>query len=305
MMLLVSVSLLAIASCGKDDDGDDNNTSEPSFETEVVIKADGTTSNGSVFSAIDDESFYLDYIKYTVTEDHLEVSGYDKNGLKGKARIVSSITYKHKAYEVTSLRYGAFWGCSSLSSITIPNSVTSMSAYIFRDCTSLSSVNIPNGITKIPYGIFYFCSSLTSITIPDSVIEIDSNAFYGCTGLTDVTIPNGVTDINPYAFGGCCRLTRITIPNSVTSIGAAAFKDCSGLIEITIPNSVKSLGEETFYGCASLKEIHCLITSPGDVSSLFSFHGETYRDATLYVPKGLLDAYKNSDWSLFENIEEE
>ena len=61
MMLLVFVTLLAIASCGKDDDDDDNNNAgEPAFETEVVISDEGTASNGAVFSAIDDKSFYLD-----------------------------------------------------------------------------------------------------------------------------------------------------------------------------------------------------------------------------------------------------
>jgi hypothetical protein len=81
MMLLVFVTLLAIASCGKDDDDDENNNQgEPAFETEVVISDKGTASNGAVFSAIDDKSIYLDYIKYTVEDDHLVVSGYDKNG---------------------------------------------------------------------------------------------------------------------------------------------------------------------------------------------------------------------------------
>ena len=135
MMLLVFVTLLTIASCGKDDDDDDNNNAaEPAFETEVVISDKGTASNGAVFSAIDDKSFYLDYIKYTVEDDHLVVSGYDKNGLRGIARIVSSITYRRKAYKVTRLVNGAFGGCSSLASITIPNSVTSIGWGTFSDC---------------------------------------------------------------------------------------------------------------------------------------------------------------------------
>ena len=91
MLLLMVISLFSIASCSKDDD--DN--SETSFvDTKVVVNDDGTTSNGGIFSAIDDKNFYLDYIKYTVEEGHLVVSGYDKAGFKGEAKIVSSITYK-------------------------------------------------------------------------------------------------------------------------------------------------------------------------------------------------------------------
>lgn len=107
------------------------------------------------------------------------------------------------------LNKGAFSGCSSLTSITIPDSVTSIDYYAFKGC-----------------------SGLTSVTIGNSVTSIGNSAFSGCSGLTSVTIPNSVTSIGDYAFYGCSGLTSITISDSVTSIGEAAFWFCSGLKKV-------------------------------------------------------------------------
>ena len=99
----------------------------------------------------------------------------------------------------------------------------------FSGCTSLTSITIPDGVTEIGGGVFGYCRSLTSITIPDSVTSIGSGAFSGCASLESITIPDGVTSIRNYAFYGCTSLESITIPDSVTSIGDEAFSYCTSL----------------------------------------------------------------------------
>ena len=84
----------------------------------------------------------------------------------------------------------AFWGCSGLTSITIPNSVTSIGSNAFYDCSGLTSITIPNSVTRIGEYALIYCSGLTSITIPNSVTSIGSCAFYGCSGLTSVVSLN-------------------------------------------------------------------------------------------------------------------
>ena len=155
--------------------------------------------------------------------------------------VVDGITYS-----VTSIGANAFFGCSSLTSITIPSGVTNIGEYAFSGCSSLASINIPNGVTNIGDYAFSDCSSLTSITIPNSVTSIGKEAFSYCRALASITIPNSVTRIGEAAFEGCSALTSITIPNSVTSIGDEAFGGCSALTSVTIPNSVKEIGEEAF-----------------------------------------------------------
>ena len=149
----------------------------------------------------------------------------------------------------------AFDKCSSLTSVTIPNSVTSIGDYAFRNCSGLTSIVIPNSVTSIGGSAFYNCSGLTSIEIPNSVTSIGSSAFYNCKGLRSIEIPNSVTSIPNYAFRGCTGVASIEIPNSVTSIGDYAFYDWDGLTSVVIPNSVTSIGNSAFYSCSYLKSI--------------------------------------------------
>ena len=133
--------------------------------------------------------------------------------------------------------------------------VTSVGIWAFFGCSGLTSVTIPNGVTSIGVMAFYGCSGLTSMTIPDGVTCIGDSAFTDCSSLTSVTIPNSMTSIGPAAFGCCKKLTRLVIPNSVTSIGSQAFYECLGLRNMTIPSGVTDIGENMFENCTNLKNL--------------------------------------------------
>ena len=165
---------------------------------------------------------------------------------------------------VTSIGWHAFEGCSGLTSLTIPSSVTSIGGEAFNGCSGLTSLTIPSGVTSIGGEAFNGCSGLTSLTLPSGVTSIGSEAFRGCSGLTSLTIPSGVTSIGYSAFSGCSGLTSLTIPSSVTSIGDWAFYDCSGLTSLTLPSGVTSIGEGAFEGCSGLTSL----TLPYSVTSI-------------------------------------
>ncbi|UTC24120.1 leucine-rich repeat domain-containing protein [Candidatus Comchoanobacter bicostacola] len=114
-------------------------------------------------------------------------------------------------------------------------------AWAFEGCTSLTQVTIPNSVRGIGDDAFKDCSGLTSIIIPESVTSIGGMAFEYCTGLTSVTIPESVTSIGCWAFHGCSGLTFVTIPDSVTSIGYAAFYVCTSLNDLSISVPTKTL----------------------------------------------------------------
>ena len=128
--------------------------------------------------------------------------------------------------KANAIGYCAFWGCSGLTSVTIPSSVTEIGPFAFSDCRSLTSVTIPSSITKIGDNAFSGCSGLTSVTIPSSVTEIGSSAFSDCRGLTSVTVPSSVTKIGDNAFSGCSGLTSVYVSWKTPLLnGADKFKD--------------------------------------------------------------------------------
>ena len=157
---------------------------------------------------------------------------------------------------VTSIGYEAFNNCTGMTGITIPDSVTSIDDCAFSRCEKLTSINIPNGVTSIGGSAFSRCSSLTSIAIPDRVTSIGDCAFYNCTSLTSINIPNGVTSIGDEAFWGCRALTSVTIPDSVTSIGVSAFSGCDSLTKVSLGKNINSISEHAFYACDNLTSIN-------------------------------------------------
>ena len=175
---------------------------------------------------------------------------------------------------VTSIDEGAFFGCSDLTSLTIPSSITSIGDDAFLECTSLTSVTIPISVTSIGDHIFRGCSNLTSLNVEagntkydsrdncNAIIETETNTLI--CGIPNTTIPNSVTSIGEAAFYECKNLTSVTIPNSVTSIGSCSFEYCSGLTSIVIPNSVISIGSLAFAGCSGLTSL----TIPSSVTSI-------------------------------------
>ena len=156
---------------------------------------------------------------------------------------------------VTEIGSDAFGYCSSLTSVVIPEGVTKIGSYAFQGCSSLTEVVIPEGVTTIGSNAFMNCSALTSVVIPESVTEIGGAAFDGCSALTEVVIPEGVTEIGNLAFQACSSLESVVIPEGVTSIGWAAFRGCSSLTEVALPENVTTIGDSAFQACSSLTSV--------------------------------------------------
>ena len=119
-----------------------------------------------------------------------------------------------------------FYGCSKLSSITIPNSVTSIGGSVFYGCWSLVDVTLSDAILSIGDSMFRDCVRLQNIIIPERVTSIGKSAFQNCNSLAKIIIPDNVTTISEYSFYQCTSLTSIIIGKSVAIIESRAFSDC-------------------------------------------------------------------------------
>lgn len=189
---------------------------------------------------------------------------------------IGTIAYKYKGdmpsgtrivikEGTTAIAGAAFYNCSGLESIEIPNTVASIIEGTFCYCSGLTNITVSSG--NPVYDSRENCNAIietstnTLITgcqntiIPTSVIMIAKYAFFGCTTLTEVTIPNSVITIGDFAFKECSGLANLVLGNSVKSIGAQSFYNCTGLTSVTIPNSVTSIGGWAFYGCTGLIEV--------------------------------------------------
>lgn len=216
----------------------------------------------------------VDGIYYNISGDEAEVTSPNypyPSAYSGDVVIPESLDLD-KTYRVTGIGKLAFYNCSGLTSVSIPESVTSIDDYAFSGCSGLTSITIPGNVTSIGQYAFFGCSGLTSISIPESVTNIGDAAFNGTAWYDSqpdgmvyvgdfvyrykgtlsentVAIKEGTLRIADGAFSYLRGLTSVVIPESITSIGEEAFAECNCLTSIVIPRGVTSISEEAFRGC--------------------------------------------------------
>ena len=230
------------------------------------------------------------------------------NNYKGltTANIPASVTYSGTTYSVTSIGERAFYNCSSLTSVTIPNSVTSIGENAFEWCSNLTSVESPALLFNDAFSIFRLSelempSQIMHLTINAGTLteegfdrlrasyrnmesvdlanaentELSDEAFKGCYNLQTLRLPAGLKEIKYMAVAECVKLQAIDIPVTVESIGDRAFEDCRSMATVTFAgNAIQSIGCWAFYNCHALQNI----VIPEGVTEIGSgaFYGCTY-----------------------------
>ena len=171
---------------------------------------------------------------------------------------------------VTSIGGGVFAGCSGLKTVNIGRGVRALGRYrwvvqagivledsgMFEGCSSLTNLTIPDSVRRIDERAFWGCECLESISIPESVTYIGSDAFHGCSNLVSVTIPNGVTNIMAKTFLGCAALSHVTMPTNVVKVESRAFDGCANIRTIALQSGVFR-GYENLFGGAKLECVYC------------------------------------------------
>ena len=186
---------------------------------------------------------------YEEGKDGITITEYTGN----KKKVV--IPDKINGTEVISIGYKAFFVCTSLTGVTIPEGVTKIEDFAFSYCSSLTDITLPESLTSIGADAFSDCSSLTDITLPESLTSIGATAFLNCSSLTSITIPKNVRSMGYAVFKNCERIKKFTLPEGITRIASEAFSGCSSLTSLTIPDSVTSIGRSVVWDCNKLTSV--------------------------------------------------
>lgn len=250
----------------------------------VLIEVDGALTLPSNVQKINEEAFMN--INFN---DLAGADGYDKlrdvasnvfdntNFYENNEIYVGKILVKaENADDATVIRpgtiaiaSGAFNGASSLTKITIPDSVVSIGDKAFYGCNNLEEVTIPNSVVSIGESAFALCQKLNKInidTVNSALSTLGAKAFNGVKSLKSIALPYSLKSIGESAFAGCTALTSVTFDgrneegtlvgeSKLEEIGGSAFNNDRNLTWIDIPDGVTVIKSGTFENCSSLTKI--------------------------------------------------
>ena len=228
LILIASILAISLVACANEDVEDDNSGSVSDYlqssHEHKIYDDDGKTVLGTLTfeDGVGDTAIISDYVG--VHTGHV-------------VTIPTTVGPAEAERKVTAIGKEAFYYCTSITSVVIPEGVTSIGDYAFAGCTGLQTIIITASVTSIGKGAFNGCSSLTTIKFAEG---------------------SKLTSIADYAFDKCTSLTSITLPEGLETIGTVAFRDCSALTSVVTPSSLKSIGDMAFFNCQGLNKAGAL-----------------------------------------------
>ena len=191
---------------------------------------------------------------------------------EGDVAVPPSVVHEGKAYEVTTVMYGAFANSADLKSVSLPESVKEIRGGIFAGCSSLDGVQLPGGLSQLPSWTYAGCKSLKSIDLRPYA-SVGAASLAGCYGLLEVVCTGSPAQVEALRGRYDTRDAMGVAPDMSGSLRR---------VYVTDPEAAAMTG----YGQGS-------------------FADSEYAEATLYVPAGSGEAFAASDfWGRFSRIEE-
>ncbi len=240
-------------------------------------------------TAADEQNFYLGYL---FGAENAQTQGEFISGTLKNVKI-SSIKTELPSY--------TFYGCSSLESIVIPDTVVTIGEHAFFGCSSLKTIDLSRDLVNIGNYAFYGCSAITSVFIPANVREIGLDAFSGLPLLSSITVSsdndiyhsnssNAIIRTKDKTLVLGCAKTSVPSDGSVTVIASHAFHSAYTLTEVVVPDSVEMIESAAFYGCKALESVSLPFVGDGTGSYTnfgYVFGADDYTDNSEYVPSSV------------------
>ena len=189
------------------------------------------------------------------------ITGLSTNNTQANLDLPNVVVHENQLYLITAMGNDAFRNKTTITSVTIPNTITELGNGVFEGCTNLTNVTIPTSVTKLGSKVFKDCSNLITIELPNTISSIGTNLFSGCTKLTNYNIPTSLTSLGSRMFENCTRITEFTFPTQITTLGDYVFNGLS-FETLTIPDTITTLTENSFSGITNIGEltIPCEVT---------------------------------------------
>ena len=184
------------------------------------------------------------------------MANYTDEELPPWSSYADSITRIRVESGVTRIGDIAFYNCTNVTGVTLPDTLERIGDYAFKNCTSLGYVNFPTSLRGIGNAAFESCEKLTGIRLPEGLTSIGNYAFYRCYGPTSITIPASVSSMGMVVFAYCGGLTGAEIRCPITKIPDWTFYKCTALTAVSLPDTVTEAGEYSFHECGRLEEIY-------------------------------------------------
>lgn len=275
--------------------------------TNVTFR-DGTVGIADYFNG----KYYMDGLSLTGDNPYYKCN-YKVAQLPQKVTLPSSLRYIGNC---------AFYGCSGLTEILIPEGVEEIGEFCFGGGLPISQIQFPASLKII--GIRAFDqSSMVTLELPATLQEIGTRAFYRntklmrvkfqvqratgegifekCTLLEQVELGDEVRELPKSIFAKCSGLLKVNLSNKLEIIAYSAFSGCTSLKEMSFPRTVTEIHENAFNSCSNLLTIKSYIKEPFTTKA-FSW-SPTLSKGTLYIPSGTLEKYKTYEqWRYFPNI---
>ncbi|MCQ2288641.1 MAG: leucine-rich repeat protein [Muribaculaceae bacterium] len=232
-----------------------------------------------------------------------------KVNLPQSVRRIEKRAFEHCGLEsfdmppVTYLEEGLLYYCESLKSVTLSPTIKTLPTNTVYGCHSLTQLVIPEGIETLATASVNYCNSLTTVQLPSTLTTIENNVMYNCFAIEHINLPSSLRTIGEN-FMRENNLKSLTIPEGLTTLGTYGFSENKAMESLSLPNSLRNIGDRSFYRFNALKKIY--VNANTRLSSWgYMFSGADIFTIQLYVPKNLLDSYKEEDnnfWYRFRHI---
>ena len=192
-------------------------------------------------------------IKYVSIADSVKTIG--SSAFYGCTALERVTLPENEGFEI--VNSSTFYGCTKLREIEIPDSVLEIEGWAFRNCEELSNVILSKNLVTMGGGAFEDCDKILTIEIPRSLKNCNGTigTFKNCDALRNVIFENGITEIVGHLFYECTGLEKISIPDTVTIIEIGAFWGCTNLRQVILSENITRIESWAFHNCKKLERV--------------------------------------------------